>query len=73
MNPEAAPADFLAAFILDQLASQPLGRRVILYRCLASETKRKSLRDECLKLADELESIERRHRQLTLNFERATL
>ncbi len=73
MIEKLTPKAFLDAFILEQIESQPLANRILLYRSFAAQTQDASLRKSCLSLAADLEDIERRHQQLLLDFKRSAL
>ena len=64
------PAEFITAFVLEQIEAQPIERRILLYRALAFESSDKSLAEDCRAIAEKLESTQRAHRQLVLNFTR---
>lgn len=72
MNDGMTPRQIIVDFVLEQIEAQPLEKRTLLYRALAADLGRD---DEVGKtaraLADECESISRRHCQLHLNFRRA--
>jgi hypothetical protein len=63
-------ARLLQEFILEKIEGESLGRRIVLKRALAHETTDKTLALRLNALADDLEQIEARHRQLVLDFKR---
>lgn len=65
----ANAATRLTAFVLDQLAAQPLRRRIELCRDLASLAPTPAEAKRFAALADDLAAIEARHRQLVLDFQ----
>ena len=65
--------ELLDAFVLEQIASQPLAQRALLYRGFAAEATSKEIKSAAHALADECEAIERRHDQLVLDFKRRAL
>ncbi len=62
------PAAILSEFVLERIEGEPLARRIVLCRALAAVTANKTQRAELVAMADELARIERRHRQLLINF-----
>ena len=66
-----AASNVLTEFVLDRMEHEPIGKRIELLRSLAIYTHATpSQRAEFHALADELEQIERKHRQLVLDFKR---
>ena len=63
-NPE------LVTYLLTQIENEPLEKRVRLYRLFVLEISDRALQASVRALADELEQIERKHRQLVLDFKR---
>ena len=61
------PEKTITEFVLAQLDNQPPRRRAELYRALARLISDEAAIPELVKLADDLDAIQRRHRQLTLN------
>jgi hypothetical protein len=68
MNDHLSPSDFLTDFLLEQIAVQPLERRVLLYRAVAAETPDKALREDCRARAREIEMLLRAEHQMLLKF-----
>lgn len=62
------PRAYLTDFLLEQIASQPLDRQLLLYRSLAFETTDKRLAGECRAQATEIEKIISSQRQMLLSF-----
>lgn len=61
----------LASFVLEHSRNETLPKRMGLYRALAAELPETSpVFQQLTQLADELESIESRHNQLLLDFQR---
>ncbi|WP_148218162.1 hypothetical protein [Opitutus terrae] len=61
-------SEFLSGYVMDKAADEPVHVRLRLYRALATTLPARSARfAELTKLADELESIETRSRQLRLD------
>lgn len=60
----------ISAFVMDKLDGEPIARRIQLKRALAEIVPTPKQRAALLKMADDLEAIERRHRQLVLDFQR---
>jgi hypothetical protein len=58
----------LFAFVLDKLQVEPVAKRIDLYRALAAELSETEPAFQLLtSLADELETIEKKHKQLRLD------
>ena len=72
MTPTLPTAELLTEYILEKLSEEPVGKRILLYRAIAIETKCPLLTANCRRLANELEAIEARHEQLVLNFRTRT-
>jgi hypothetical protein len=70
MTSALPPAELLTEYILEKLSEEPVGKRILLYRAIAIETKCPVLTAACRRLANELEAIEARHEQLVLDFKR---
>ena len=60
-------------FVLEKAAEETASRRVQLYRALASVIGHEKEAITLITLADDLEAIERKHRQLVLDFKRRAL
>jgi hypothetical protein len=67
------PTSILFDFVLEKAADETAARRVRLYRALASVIGNESDAVTLVTLADDLEAIERKHRQLVLDFKRRAL
>ncbi len=64
------PEQLLTDFVLEQIETQPVPRRIELLRALAHETKWPALKTACNAEADVLEQAQVMHRQLRLDFQR---
>lgn len=62
------PGAIISGFVLDHLAEQPLARRITLTRALAELAPTNHERRQLIAMADDLETVERRHQQLLFNF-----
>ena len=58
---------------MEQAPAQPLARRAQLYRDLSAISGDRSQAQQLVGLADGCEAIERKHQQLQLDFQRASL
>lgn len=63
----------LVEFILEKVAGEPLEKRAQLYRLIVLSCSDQDLTASVRALADECDEIERRHRQLVLDFKRRSL
>lgn len=62
--------DTLTEFVLEQIAQQPVARRIALYRAFAATVSDKALAANCRSIANLLADVERNHQQLVLDFKR---
>lgn len=71
----AAARNVLTEFVLERMELEPIAKRIELLRSLAifNVSGSPKEREELHALADELEQIERKHRQLVLDFKRRAL
>lgn len=70
MNTDMTAHAFLTDFLLEQIAEQPIERRLLLYRALAVDTADFALRKACTARADEIERLMLSERQMLLDFRR---
>lgn len=63
-------ASRLSEFVLDQLETQPVSKRIALYHDLAQVAANPKEAARFVQIADELAAIERSHAQLVLDFKR---
>lgn len=68
----AAARNAITGFVLDRMEAEPIAKRIELLRSLAilDTNAAPKEREHFHALADELEQIERKHRQLVLDFKR---
>ncbi len=62
------PATRIAEYVLQNLAHEPIAKRIALKRDLAAIAPTNKSRRDLLALAKDLEAIERRHKQLLIDF-----
>jgi hypothetical protein len=67
-----APA-IVVSYVLEKLEAEPLSKRALMYRSLATLAASPAERTRFNELADECVAIERHHQQLALDFKRAAL
>ena len=67
---EQTTSQFLAQFVLEQIALQAGEKRIMLYRAFAVETQDAHAQAECRSLASELETIEQQHHALVQYFQK---
>lgn len=64
------PGTVLTEYILARLSEEPIARRIQITRALAALAPTQQEARTFLKMANDLEAIERTHEQLLLNFQR---
>lgn len=71
--PKHSPSTLIADYVLEQIEHEPISKRIELTLALAAQSPTNAEKHALLVIVHDLRAIERKHRQLVLDFKRRAL